>query len=77
MENEKIIEMIVRELRIAEEKHPCWPDDIVHAAAILAEEAGEVVKDALDVHYSGKSTDDLKIEIAQVGAMAIRMLENL
>lgn len=71
------MESILKELRLAEEKHPCWPDDIVHAAAILAEETGEVVKDALDVHYVGKSIENLKIELAQVGAMAIRMLLNL
>lgn len=77
MTKDKAIEMILTELRLAEEKHPCWPDDIVHAAAILAEETGEVVKDALDVHYVGKSIENLKIELAQVGAMAVRMLINI
>lgn len=77
MTKDKVIEMIFTELKLAEEKHPCWPDDIIHAAAILAEESGEVVKDALDVHYQGISPENLKIEVAQVGAMAIRMLMNL
>jgi len=77
MTSDKVIEMIFKELRRAEEKHPGWPSDIVHASAILAEEVGEVVKDALDVHYQGISSDNLKIEVAQVGAMAIRMLMNL
>lgn len=65
------------ELRAAELKHPCWPDDIVHAVAILVEESGEAMKEALDVTYKGKSTDDLKKELAQTGAMAIRALINL
>lgn len=77
MENDLIIEMIFNELRFAEKKHPGWPVDVVHAAAILAEEVGEVVKDALDVHYRSIPVDNLKKEVAQVGAMAIRMLQNL
>lgn len=60
-----------------EKKHPGWPEDVIHQAAILGEEAGEILKAAIDVHYNNGSIDDLRKEIAQTGAMAIRMLINL
>lgn len=80
MNKAEVIEIIFDELRKAEEKHPGWPSDVVHAAAILGEEAGEVVKAALDLHYGGfkeMDMDNLKTEAAQTGAMAIRLLVNL
>jgi len=70
-------DLIILELERAEIKHPVWPYDIVHGAAILAEEAGEVVKAALDVHYANGSIEALKLELAHTGAMAIRNLINL
>jgi NTP pyrophosphatase (non-canonical NTP hydrolase) len=45
--------------------------------AILAEEAGEVVKASLDMTYDGGSVEDVRTELAQTGAMCIRMLVNL
>lgn len=73
----EVFDLIISELRAAEEKHPSWPADVIHAVGILAEEAGEAMKEAIDVTYKGKSTDDLKKELAQTGAMAIRALINL
>lgn len=77
MTNDEVISLIFSELRAAEKKHPCWPDDVIHAVAILTEEAGEAMKEAIDVTYVGKSINDLKKELAQTGAMAIRALLNL
>ncbi len=71
------IDLIFQELRKAEEKHPGWPDDVVHAVAIMVEEAGEAMQAALDVHYRGRGIEDLRIELAQTGAMAIRALIHL
>lgn len=65
------------ELRSAQEKHPGWPDDIIHQAAIMVEEAGESIQAAIDVYYKGEPIDKLKKEVAQTGAMAIRILINL
>jgi hypothetical protein len=65
------------ELAAAREKHPRWPVDVIHQAAVLAEEAGEVVKAALDMTYAGGSVKDVYKEARQVGAMAIRLLVNL
>lgn len=73
----KAFSSIIDELDKAEIKHPDWPEDIVHQAAILSEEAGETVKAALDVFYFGKSIEQFKKEAAQVGAMAMRILSNL
>lgn len=70
-------DLIFSELRKAEEKHPGWPDDVIHAVAIMVEEAGEAMQAALDVHYRGRDIEDLRIELAQTGAMAIRALIHL
>jgi len=74
MTPESAIELIKNELRKAEEKHPLWPVDPIHAAAILAEEAGELVQACID--YTYKDTDGHKAvtEAAQCGAMALRFL---
>jgi len=77
MDGDRAITLIFRELRKAEEKHPQWPDDPVHAVAILVEEAGEAMKEALDIHYRGKANEDLVKELAQTGAMALRALINI
>lgn len=68
------IESIFYALRKAETKFPGWPDDVVHGAAIMAEEAGESVKAALDLYYGRGDIANLKKEVAQTGAMAIRFL---
>lgn len=72
-----VTDLIFSELRKAEKKHPGWPDDVIHAVAIMVEEAGEAMQAALDVHYRGRDIEDLRIELAQTGAMAIRALIHL
>lgn len=75
---EIVITKIFKELRDGEIKHPGFPEDILHCACILAEEAGEVVKAANDYHYGRKMSQvKLRKEIAQVGAVAIRFLLRL
>lgn len=71
------ITQIKEELTAAEEKHPNWPTDTVHATAILNEEAGELTQAAIDYHYHNGSLEKVRREAAQVGAMAIRVLINL
>lgn len=72
----EILAALGREVTRAEKKHPTWPTDPIHAAAILAEEASEVVKAALQVVYEGGSLAALIEELVQTGAMAVRFLEN-
>lgn len=79
IEDEKAnpIDMIYAELRKAEEKHPDWPDDLIHAVAILTEEVGEAMQAAIDCTYAKGDVEHLKKELAQCGAMAIRALKKL
>ena len=72
-----LIADILAELERAEYIHPKWPTDPVHAAAILAEEAGEVVKAVNDVAMDHKRGSDYKTEAIQCAAMCIRFLKNL
>ena len=75
---ERVIDMIYNQLRVAEKKFPGFPHDIVHGACILVEEAGEAAKEALDFFYGrSENTIELEKEVAQTGAMAIRFLLRL
>ena len=74
MKGEKAIDLIFDELAKAELKHPSFPKDPIHMAAIMAEEAGEAVKASIDMVYHSGNVADLMLEVAQTGAMAIRIL---
>jgi hypothetical protein len=67
---------IMAELISAEVKHPSWPGDVVHASAILNEEAGELTQAALDFYYSDGPRWQMEQEAIQCGAMALRFLLN-
>lgn len=62
------------ELLRAINKFPTWPDDPLHALAILVEEVGELSKTILENRYEGKEPD-IK-EAIQTAAMALRFLAN-
>lgn len=62
------------ELMNAERKFPGFPIDPIHAAAILQEEAGELVQAALQFTYENGSYIAMRKEAVQVGAMALRFL---
>lgn len=75
---EEIIEEIRGELVAAILKHPRWPsDDIIHAVAIMAEESGEATKASLDLTYGVAEPEELKKELLQTAAMAIRVIMNM
>ena len=71
------IEAILLELERAETKFPAWPSDMIHAAAIVGEESGELIRAALQCYYEGGGVVEAKKEAVQVGAMALRFLKNL
>lgn len=69
-----IIEEVFAELKRAELKFPSFPDDPVHAAAVLCEEAGETLQASLDFYYGRGTYEDMHKEAVQTAAMAFRFL---
>jgi NTP pyrophosphatase (non-canonical NTP hydrolase) len=72
-----IFNAIITELDRAEAKHPDWPEDLVHAAAIVCEEAGEVLREANSLREGHGRIQELKMELIQTAVTAIRMVKNL
>lgn len=75
---QQLCQAMVEELVRAEQKHPKWTSDAVHAAGILAEESGEAMQAAVDFNATGdKQHIPLLItETIQTGAMCLRLLLN-
>lgn len=71
------IGMVIDGLDEAEAKHPEFPSDPVHMAAILAEEAGEVVKATNNFYWHRGDIEEVRKELAHAGAMVLRMLLHL
>jgi len=85
MNKKEIIALIYAEVARAKEKFPRWPTEAfdngrVEIAAIIAEEAGEVVKAALNMRPGDPHTttrEEYRQEIVQTAAMCIRALERM
>ena len=79
MESNKVIDLIICELKKAEEKHPGWPTDRIHAVSIITEEVGEAMREAIDITYFPQNGSEERLikELAQIGAMAIRALKSI
>lgn len=75
-ELEDILVDIIRELGSATHKFPDWPQDPLHAVAVLSEEVGELVQAILQYVYEG-ATENIYAEAIQVGAMVVRFLLNM
>lgn len=73
----KILSVIEDEVCRAEELYPTWPENVVEAVAIMAEESGEAVKAANDVRWFKDSVGELQKELVQTAAMCVRCLINL
>lgn len=72
-----LIDEVLEEVRRAQEKYPQWPSDPVHAAAIVAEESGELQRAVLmKIYKDGKLTtsEDVREEAIQTAAMCLRFL---
>jgi len=72
---ERIVLEVGAELERATRVFPNWPEDPVHAIAIVGEEFGELTKAVLEKAYEpGKATrdEDIRMEAIQTAAMAIR-----
>ena len=77
MNIETIIALVMAEIDRAEKLHPVWPTDIVKAAAIPVEEAGELLKAANDHDEKHTSRQSIITEAVHTAASAIRFLKNL
>lgn len=77
MTREEAIEILNIALDEANKKHPEWYYDIIHCAAVMNEEAGEAIRAALNYTYENASLEDFICEVAQTGAMAIKILINV
>ena len=65
---------IQTELDAARAKFPGFPGDIIHQAAIVGEESGEVLQAALQITYEHGRPGALRAELIQTAAMVLRML---
>ena len=66
---------IFDEMKIAKAKHPIWPEDVVSQAAIVMEEAGEVIREANHIREGHGNFNDLRKELIQTAGTCIRMLK--
>ena len=74
MNNNKVMQLIMDELRRAEKLHPYWPEHIVEQGAIIAEESGEVVKAINDFYWHKAATKaEIAKEVIQTAAMCIKI----
>ena len=74
---DEIMSNILREVNRAEKKHPYWPDDLIHAAAIICEESGELIRSALQLKYEGGNLDNIKKEAIQTAAENMQAVGSL
>lgn len=77
LERKQMVCLTLMELDRAEKKHPSWPDDLIHRAAIVSEEAGELLRASLQNNYEGDRLIAMRKEAEQTGAMALRFLVKL
>jgi hypothetical protein len=76
MTQDEILRRVSEEGVRACHKHPVFPRDIIHAAAIVSEESGELTRAVNNfVHHRGDS-EEIKLEAVQVIVTAMRFLKN-
>lgn len=67
---------VLEELIRAEEKHKGWPEDAVHAASILNEEAGKLTQACNDYTFCNSASHDpydrMNKKAVSTAAMALR-----
>lgn len=85
MNNREIFEALELEIRESKKKHPNWPDHVCGQAGIVCEEAGELMRAAVnykyqkskDACYRKQQQEELKKEALHTAVTAIRFLENI
>ena len=76
-ETATILIEIMCEVERAERKYPDWPSCNVKRAAIILEEAGELIREANQLDEGKGSITNLRTETIQTAATCIRMLKSL
>ncbi len=77
MKNEEIYKLVIEEVKRACNKWPDYYSDIIHATALINEEAGESIQAALDLTYANGNIELVKNEVIQTAAMCFRLLNNI
>ena len=70
----KALKTVTEELLRARKLHPSWPKDSIHQAAIVQEEAGELIRAALQHEFENDPKQPMNTEAIQTAAMALRFL---
>lgn len=75
----RVLPEVLAELSRATEKFPTWPNDPLHAVAILGEEFGELTRAAMQAVYEPHKggREQVREEAVQTAAMALRFLLSL
>jgi len=71
----KTLKLINKEVVRAQKVNGALPSDFVYQAAIVAEEAGELVKAALKLRYEGGTVEQIRKEALHTAATCVRLLE--
>jgi len=74
MTDKAAIAMVLQEIGAASKKWPGWPSDPVHAAAVVSEEAGELVQAAMNHTYGWGDPKHMLNEAIQTAAVSIRFI---
>lgn len=74
LELQLAFDAVRKAIESAQRKFPHWPDDMVHGAAIVAEESGELTQAALNHYYHKKDESHIYIEATHTACTAIRTL---
>ena len=69
------IAMVEAEIDRATKQWRGWPSDPVHAAGVVAEEGGELLKAAMDYTYTWGAKDHMLTEAVHTAATAIRFIQ--
>ena len=77
MKIEIALAQIFSEIDRAEKLHPDWPSNPIHQAAIVTEEAGELLQASLNHNEHKGSKKAIITEAIHTAASALRFLKNI
>lgn len=77
MKIEIVLAQIFSEIDRAEKLHPDWPTNPIHQAAIVTEEAGELLQASLNHNEHKGSKKAIITEAIHTAASALRFLKNI